>query len=178
MAEDTRNIVITIKSETASAESTPKDPDKPETPNDDDGKDGKEGKTDVALLSIVANQAYRYVKQAITSEATYEINKYFTLVDDYETQNDVNNALSLIGTGMSIVSATVSGAILGAKAGPVGAIVGGVVGFVGSVGNSFLTAYRAVDQQSIAMRQANAQLAYTMSKRGASISNGSIGENL
>lgn len=167
MITEAREIVITIRDDkTAKAEKKDK-PAKKVSEKEASWNDIKKALPAVAF----ASQAFSYAKQAVISQAKYQLNRYFAMTDDYQGKQDISNALSLIGTGMSIATATYAGFLMGGA-------VGAAIGFVGSVGNTLLQAHRIVATQDYQIRQSNAQLAYTMSRRGASLQNGSIGENL
>lgn len=164
MITEAREIVITIKSDkTATA--------KPKANKPDAEEPKKKEEKQSHIASVLANQAFNYAKNAVITQARYQVTRYFNMTDDYQGKQDVDNALALIGMANSIIGATYAGARLGG-------VVGAVIGFVGSVGNTLLSAHRAIATQDYNIRQANAQLSYTMSRRGASLTNGSIGENL
>lgn len=165
MIQEAREIIITIKSDgTAGSKKKTPELDKKE-------KKEKQEKSRYVVASVYANQAFNYAKQAVISQARFQVNRYFAMTDDYQGKQDIDNALSLLGTGMTIWGATMAGLRLGG-------IAGGVIGLVGSTGNTILQAHRAVSTQDYQIRQSNAQLSYTMSRRGASLQNNSIGENL
>ena len=165
MIQEAREIIITIKSDgTAGSKKKTPELDKKE-------RKEKQEKPWYVIASVYANQAFSYAKSAVISQARFQVNRYFAMTDDYRGKQDIDNALSLLGTGMTIWGATMAGLRLGG-------VVGGVIGLVGSTGNTILQAYRAISTQDYQIRQSNAQLSYTMSRRGASLQNNSIGENL
>lgn len=177
MIQEAREIIITIRGD-GTGSSAPSTSHKTLAGQTAYAGKEKEKPTASVIASVYANQAFNYAKSAVISQARFQVNRYFAMTDDYQGKQDVDNALHLIGIGMTIYGATKAGAIVGAKFGAVGAIIGAVIGFIGSTGNEILSAHRAVATQELQIRQSTAQLSYTMSRRGASLQNNSIGENL
>ena len=111
---------------------------------------------DVLIISsALAYKAFRTTVSQVKTIATYEIDKSFTLSDDFESKRDFHIALSILEKAGNVATSTFVGAKLGSGGGPVGAIVGAVVGFVGSVGNEAISVYQAYNQQDITMKQRN-----------------------
>ena len=111
---------------------------------------------DVLIISsALAYKAFRTTVSQVKTIATYEIDKSFTLSDDFESKRDFHIALSILEKAGNVATSTFVGAKLGSAGGPVGAIVGAVVGFVGSVGNEAISVYQAYNQQDITMKQRN-----------------------
>lgn len=133
---------------------------------------------EMIISSALVYKALRNATSNITTIVNYEVDKYFTLTDDFEGKRDFHIAMNIVKKFGNVAISTFSGAKLGASAGPVGAVVGAVVGFVGSVGTEAINIYQAYNQQEITMRQRNEQLRYTRERSGYSLINGSIGENL
>jgi hypothetical protein len=123
-----------------------------------------------SLKNIVHNQAFQYVKDVVVSEARYEVNKNFTLHDDYIGQRDLNIALGITSKIYGIANATISGAIVG---GPIGA----GIALIGSVAVEAVGVYQRLDQQNIKIEQMNKQLEYNRVRAGYSLTSGSVGEN-
>lgn len=123
-----------------------------------------------ALKNVIHNQAFEYAKEVVTSEVRYEVNKNFTLHDDYVGQRDLNIALGVASKIYGIANATISGAITG---GPVGA----GIAFAGSVAIEAVGVYQRLDQQNIKIAQMDKQLEYNRVRAGYSLTSGSIGEN-
>lgn len=161
------------------------DKDKKEGGNNKTATNTKTGDTkieqedDDALIisSALAYKAFRTTVSQVKTIATYEIDKSFTLSDDFESKRDFHIALSILEKAGNVATSTFVGAKLGSAGGPVGAIVGAVVGFVGSVGNEAISVYQAYNQQDITMKQRNEQLKYARQRAGFSLESGSIGEN-
>ena len=142
--------------------------------------DTKSEQEDDGILIISSALAYKAFKNTVSQVktiATYEIDKSFTLSDDFESKRDFHIALSILEKAGNIATSTFAGAMLGSAGGPVGTVVGAVVGFVGSVGNEVISVYQAYNQQDITMKQRNEQLKYTRQRAGFSLESGSIGEN-
>ena len=142
--------------------------------------DTKSEQEDDGILIISSALAYKAFKNTVSQVktiATYEIDKSFTLSDDFESKRDFHIALSILEKAGNIATSTFAGAMLGSAGGPVGTVVGAVVGFVGSVGNEAISVYQSYNQQDITMKQRNEQLKYTRQRAGFSLESGSIGEN-
>ena len=142
-----------------------------------DTKTEQDDEDSLIISSALAYKAFRTTVSQVKSIATYEIDKSFTLSDDFESKRDFHIALSILEKAGNVATSTFVGAKLGSAGGPVGAIVGAVVGFVGSVGNEAISIYQAYNQQDITMKQRNEQLKYTRQRAGLSLERGSIGEN-
>ena len=142
-----------------------------------DTKTEQDDEDSLIISSALAYKAFRTTVSQVKSIATYEIDKSFTLSDDFESKRDFHIALNILGKVGNVATSTFVGAKLGSAGGPVGAIVGAVVGFVGSVGNEAISVYQAYNQQDITMKQRNEQLKYTSQRAGFSLESGSIGEN-
>ena len=124
-----------------------------------DTKTEQDDEDSLIISSALAYKAFRTTVSQVKSIATYEIDKSFTLSDDFESKRDFHIALNILGKVGNVATSTFVGAKLGSAGGPVGAIVGAVVGFVGSVGNEAISVYQAYNQQDITMKQRNEQLA-------------------
>ena len=161
------------------------DKDKKEGGNNKTATNTKTGDTrseqeddDVLIISsALAYKAFKNTVSQVKTIATYEIDKSFTLSDDFESKRDFHIALSILEKAGNVATSTFAGAMLGSGGGPVGTIVGAVVGFVGGVGNEVTSVYKAYNQQDITMKQRNEQLKYTRQRAGFSLESGSIGEN-
>lgn len=116
--------------------------------------------------NIIVGQAYQYAKNAIKSSATYEINKYFSLTENYSAQQDMDNALTSIGKVVSFTTTVGSGALTGAAAGPAGAIVGAIVATVGWVGNEAIQTYQRFDQQTRSLAGMNVESSFQLTRMG------------
>ena len=142
-----------------------------------DTKTEQDDEDSLIISSALAYKAFRTTVSQVKSIATYEIDKSFTLSDDFESKRDFHIALNILGKVGNVATSTFVGAKLGSAGGPVGAIVGAVVGFVGSVGNEAISVYQAYNQQDITMKQRNEQLKYTKQREGFRLESGSSREN-
>lgn len=120
--------------------------------------------------TIYVNQARQYVKADINKIATYEINKWFTLNDDYIGQRYVNNALNVISRAKSIYT-TIAASVM------VGGAIGGVIAAIGSAVNIGIDIAQNYDRQNIMLKQMNAQLSYQRQRAGYSLTSGRVGED-
>lgn len=69
--------------------------------------------------NVLVQQTRNYVKTDIQNIASYEINKWFTLTDDYIGQRTLTNAINVVSRVKNIALSIKAGAIVG---GPVGAL--------------------------------------------------------
>ena len=120
--------------------------------------------------SVLANQVFDTLKKNITTEAKYQINKYFTTRDDYVGQRNVNVAMSMANMAIGFGSSIVAGFMVG---GPVGAVIGGITSAVSTA----VGVYNTLDAQNLKVDQMNAQLAFTRQRSGYSLTSGSVGDN-
>lgn len=173
MTNEVREIVITIKGD-GSGTAEPKTKNEawggPDYERMSAESEAERSARNEVVASVLANQAFQYAKSEIMAQANYENGKYFSLTDDYLSARDQSIAISIIGKGMGLVTAVGAGFSIG---GPIGAVLAGV----GKIGTDMMSAFRAVDAQQLGIDKANAQLAYTMSRRGAVLTDDSIGEN-
>lgn len=138
-------------------------------------KQGKKNKVQEQKSSewyenIYVNQARQYVKADINRIATYEINKWFTLNDDYIGQRNVNAALNVISKAKSIYTTVAAGVV-------VGGAVGGIIAAVGSLLTLGIDIAQNYDRQNIQIKQMDAQLQYQRQRAGYSLTSGRIGED-
>lgn len=120
--------------------------------------------------SVLANQVFDALKKNITTEAKYQINKYFNTRDDYIGQRNLNVATSMANMAIGLGSSIVAGFMTG---GPVGAAVAGVT----SVLSTAVSVYNTLDAQNLKVDQMNAQLQFTRQRSGYSLTSGSVGDN-
>lgn len=121
----------------------------------------------------IRNMAYlagnATVQQAI-SMVNYEINRELTLTDNYIGQRTLNNTIQVINKVRSVATSTVQGAMVG---GWVGAAI---MAFVDIAGTG-IDIYQNYDQESIKIKQMDAQLQFSRQRAGYSLTSGSRGEN-
>ena len=120
--------------------------------------------------NIYVNQARQYVKADVKRIATYEINNWFTLNDDYIGQRNVNAALNVISRAKSTFTTVAAGTVVG---GP----VGGIIAAVGSLMTLGIDIAQNYDRQNIQIKQMDAQLQYQRQRAGYSLTSGRVGEN-
>lgn len=115
------------------------------------------------------------------SIAMMELNRYFTLTEDYLGQNKMNAIQTQIGTAKSMLSSVGSGAAIGAAigtvAGPGGVAVGAVIGAISSGVKTGILAKterdQKVEQHNMQLNAINAQTNFMASR--ASLVNGGRG---
>lgn len=129
----------------------------------------KKQQTDYIGATLV-NQAWQYVKTDITKIANYEINKWFSLRDDYIGQRTVNTALNFISRAKNMVSTIAAGAVLAGGA-------GAAIALVGSFATLGIDIAQNYDRERIMLKQMDAQLDYQRQRAGYSLTSGRVGEN-
>lgn len=155
-----REIQVVITQE----ETKPND-NKPKAPNN---KVEKQKQTD-AIGSIVMHKAYDIVKEDVKRVASYEIQKWTNLNDDYIAQRNLTTATNVISRAKS--SAT---AIIGASM--VNPVLGVVVA-IGQIATLAIDIWQNYDQQNILLRQLDANLSFNRVRAGFSLTSNSIGDN-
>lgn len=138
-------------------------------PNENPDADAKND-TDRSIKEIIAISTLRKIGVEAKEVATYAINRQFTLTDDYIGQRNMGIALSILNKGESLAMAAFTGFVL---AGPVGAAIAGAV----SAASTGIQVWENYDQQSIKLRQLDAQLSYSRIRAGYAVVAGSIGED-
>lgn len=66
------------------------------------------------------------------------LNRYFKLSEDYKSQNYLNNVMSNVNRAKGFASSTISGAVAGAKFGPVGAVFGALISGTANIGKQLI----------------------------------------
>lgn len=120
--------------------------------------------------NLYIQQAWSYVKAEISSVAHYEMNKWYSLRDDYIGQRNMNVALNVISKAKDIATTIYAGFQVGGAAGAAVAAVGSVYMLAWDVIQNY-------DQQNIKLRQMDAQLDYQRQRAGFSLTSGRVGEN-
>lgn len=116
--------------------------------------------------NVIAYQAYSLVKQQIKTMAMYEINKYFSLTENYTAQQNMNNALTAISKVASFGTTVVGGAMTGSALGPYGAAAGAIVAAVGWTVNESIQVYQRFDQQRRDLATMNTQSQFQLTRMG------------
>lgn len=175
MALDNRSIVITLKLDSG------KESDQNSNPTSTEATQQKtdNGSTAKAVAAFAITQSIQVAVNEVVAWGEYYWNKELTLNDDYVGQRNKNIALMQINRATSAVSTIGSMAASGASVGGVaGAIIGAVIGTATATASIVRSNIQGQDQQSIAIRQMDAQLDFTRSRAGWSLQAASIGEDL
>lgn len=167
-----RAVDINIKLSGQSGESVPATPEPPKTPKAPDTTSTTSDKSNLtAVQSALLHEAYNYAKQELLTIASYEINKYFSLTDDYIGQRNLSVAKSVISKAMGIGSTIMAGFAMGG-------VAGGAIAIVGSGVTLATDIFQNYDNERIRINQQNKQLAYSRQRAGYSLTSESIGDNL
>lgn len=118
MASDTRKLVIEIVEKETKEVKKEKEESKTSLT-----KQLKPNETNESLQmakNVLVNQVYPQIKNSLIQTVEFNLNRYFTIHEDYISENTYNNAKSAIGKMASFGTTVAAGAMMG---GPVGAIV-------------------------------------------------------
>lgn len=124
-----------------------------------------------SVTAVLLHEAYNYAKEELVQIANYELNKHFSLKDDYIAQRNLSIAKSIISKGASMGTAIASGFATGG-------IVGGAAAIAGATATLGIEIAQNYDQENVRLRQMNAQLEFSRQRAGYSLTSGSVGENL
>ena len=116
--------------------------------------------------------------------ATVETNRYFSLREDYISQNKLNNFQKSLNTGKSLLGSLGSGAVSGAMAGlaggpvgvAIGAVAGGITSLVKTVVGLETQKLQQVEQYNTQLNATNAQTQF-MATRASLVNGGRSTEN-
>ena len=120
--------------------------------------------------SVILNKAVDFAIEDVNKIATYEVNKFLNLHDDYVSERNITVAMSVIDRAKRFGVSVYAGAVVG---GPIGAAVA-VIGQMATMG---IDIYQNYDKERVKIAQMNAQLGYQRQRAGFSLTSGSIGEN-
>ncbi len=116
--------------------------------------------------NVIVNQAYDGIKNALIQTVELNLNRYFTIKEDYLGENTYNNAKSAINKVASGWSAVAGGALVG---GPIGAIVGGTTWLVGQISSNQSTMssyYQGLNSSTMETSFARTRAGLTNNSRG------------
>lgn len=116
-----------------------------------------------ALVSYAFNNAMNFTKSALR----YTLTRRFDLTDNYMAEQDMNNALNVIGTMQGIGVSTYSGARVGAQVGGAwGAAIGAAVGFTASMIKNAFEAEKRERQEQRKFIESDKQNAFQRARMG------------
>lgn len=161
MAVDTRKLVIEIIDSSSGGEST-------------QGKETKEeSKTNLTKLlqpnqtkqtkdlamNVLVNQAYGNAKAALIQSVEFNLNRYFTMHEDYMNENTYNNAKSYINKSKNAIVSIIAGFKIG---GPIGAAVAGA----GWLVNQGMAEKSTMSQYYQGLNSANMETSFNRTRAG------------
>ena len=174
MAADTRSVVITLRLDSGNESDISEQTNTTKVSNDTD----KNGAAKAVAVWAVSNTV-QMASSEVVNWTEYFTNKTLVLKDDYIGQRNKNIATTQVNRAISAVSTigsmTASGAAMG---GWIGAVIGAVVGTTSVVFGSVRSNLQGQQQQDILIKQMDAQLGFTRSRAGWSVTAASIGEDL
>ena len=119
--------------------------------------------------NVFLNQAYQQAKQMIVKTFNTSINRYFSLSEDYMSENSYNQVSTMISKGTSLGTAIVSGAI-------VGGVGGAVVSTIGWAASEFIQNQASLSSYHQSLNAANYQASFSGTRAGL-VDNGRGTEN-
>lgn len=125
---------------------------------------------DTATMSYVKAKIANTLKGVVISEAKYQLNKYYTLTDDYLGQQNMNIALNVGSKLLGTAIAVKAGASVAGIPGAIAAL------FASGITTGFQIAHN-YEQERIKVAKMNAELQFNRQRAGYSLTAGSIGEN-
>lgn len=173
---DNRSIVITLKLDNSGANENDVAGEvsgtKVASNNDKDS-------TSKAIAAFTIAQVAQTTVNELVNWGEYYWNRELMLDDDYIGQRNKQVALTHINRGIGMISGVASSSAAGAMVGGVaGAIIGAVIGLAVQTASVVRSNVQGQDQQTIMLRQMDAQLQFTRSRAGWSTKAASIGEDL
>lgn len=94
--------------------------------------------------NVLINQVYQRAKQQIIQAVDFYHNRYFSLKEDYLSEQTYNNARTAISKVTSFAGAVASGAIAGSTLGPAGTAAGAIIGTVGYGASEYFNQIKTV----------------------------------
>lgn len=101
--------------------------------------------------SVFLNQSYQQAKKLVTEAIDYSLTRYFTLSEDYLSENTYNNVMTAINKTTSLASSIGAGAMVGGVYGAVaGAAVWGATQIISGINkkNSYYANINAATYQT------------------------------
>ena len=152
-----KSITVKVVLETKAGKSNVPTPTPTPTPNQEEEVKEKTQNNSMSLLaSVVVNEAFQQTKKIVKNLATYSLNRYFNLTEDYMSEQTMNNVLTAINKTTSLFATTAGGAVAGFSAGgPVGAIIAGSVALVGYSINDYIEKQKRWQTARLSQQNAN-----------------------
>ena len=123
--------------------------------------------------NAVVAYAFGEAKQIVLTAARYQLNKYFTLREDYEGEVDFTNMMTTITKVTGFATTVGAGALVGAKTGTVtGTLIGAGIGATGYVVKEIYAAKERRLQQEITINSNNAQSQFQQTRLGLTTGRG------
>lgn len=114
--------------------------------------------------NVLIYRTYQQGKELIKNAATFQLQKYFNLTENYKAEQTLENALNVISNVSSIGTSIIGGALAGLSVGH--PVLGGVIGAGFAIGNQMLNTWKTYDQQNRQITTSNLQSAFQKTKLG------------
>ena len=132
--------------------------------------DEKQKDLETAAVTTALQKAAKQLIRIGVGEALYQQNVYYSLTDDYQSEQNLNIAKSIIS---KTASTAITAIALGSKFGPVGAAIGVSVAVV----STGLDIFHNYQQEMMNDSKRDRQLEFQRVRAGYSLTAGSRGEN-
>lgn len=114
-----------------------------------------------------ASYTLNIAKNIAKNGALYFLNRYYNLSEDYKSEQNLRNTMSVLEHIGQAWTSILGGAITGAKVGQGwGAAIGAVVGATGWTANTLMSGYKAHDSETISLSTMNIQSGYQKVRLG------------
>lgn len=121
------------------------------------------GAKNIDLLTM----GWSTANQIIKGEINYNLNRKYSLTEDYLAQQAKTNTMRIMDQTINVVNSTVSGAISGGMIGNVaGAVIGGILGATSSIYSAVSERRSAGNQAYAQLNATNAQTSYSATRFG------------
>ena len=160
---DLRMIRISLE---ATENGTPTQPSEPKTEEMTDGK-GKTSETATIFKSLIIGKGFSTAKGLILQGVDVNLNRQFSINEDYMGETTYQNAKNIIGKVTSIGSTIIGGTVTGAQVGGwVGALVGFGISAVGVGVSETLSAQAKISQTFRSLNASNIEVNYARARAG------------
>jgi hypothetical protein len=119
-----------------------------------------------AVGSYAAISTAKNIYSIVRAEIDYNVQRQFQLTDNYVMQREIDVIKGSIQKGLSFGGAIASGAVAGAKFGPIGVAIGATIGTAVAVIKHNQAVVHNRDQAQIQLAQATFSAAYSRSRMG------------
>ena len=158
--------MIRISIEASDSNGTPTQPSEPKAEEMADSK-GKTSETSTIFKSLIIGKGFSTAKGLILQAVDVNLNRQFSINEDYMGETTYQNAKNIIGKITSIGSTIIGGTVTGAQVGGwVGALVGFGISAVGVGVSETLSAQAKISQTFRSLNASNIEVNYARARAG------------